>query len=225
VDTGTALVLTSKTLQKAESLLKVVLGPPAEEFGQLWKDRVSARRFRNLVTIAVEAKEQLSRARLSPKEVPLKIIHPLLEVASLEEDTDLQKQWASLLANASAGGSCSQVLPCFVDILRQLTPTEARFLDKAYNETMQPRQDQPPNLSPPRRHTVLENTLALLNPSMVGNLERLGVITRHTHEIDYSTSYLGRNTMGPTNHLYIADLGMDFVRACRPPAGNPAKVE
>jgi hypothetical protein len=212
-------------VQKAEGLLKVVLGPPAKEFGQLWKDRVSARRFRNLVKIAMEAKEQLSRAGLSPREVPLRIIHPLLEDASLEEDTDLQKRWASLLANASAGNSGSQVLPCYVDILRQLTPVEARFLDKAYNETIEPRQHQPANLPPPRRHPVLENTLALLRPSTVGNLERLGLITRHSHEIDSFTSYLGRNTMGATNHLYIADLGMDFVRACRPPAGHPAKVQ
>jgi hypothetical protein len=224
VDAGRALSMAASLAKKAEGLLKAVLGPPAGELGGLLKDKVSARRYRNLLRIAARAKEQLDVAGLSPKEVPLAIIHPLLENASLEVDDDLQKRWAALLANAAASRSEAQVPPYFVEILKQLTALEARFLDKAYDETLQPPQHKPQMLPRPRRHPILEGTLGQLKPSMIGNLERLGLVTRHSHDLSNFTSYLGRNVMGATNHLYVSDLGMDFVRACRPPAEGPRRL-
>jgi hypothetical protein len=64
--------------------------------------------------------------------VPLKTLLPLLEYASLEQEDDLQEKWAALLANASASGPIL-VLPGFSDILKQLSPQEARLLDGIYD--------------------------------------------------------------------------------------------
>jgi hypothetical protein len=206
--------------EKAEGILKAVLGPPAKELGDLWKDRVSARRFRNLVQIAAKAKEQLEAAGLTPKEVPLAIIHPLLQSASVEEEEDLQKRWAALLANACAGAPESQMLRSFVDILKQLSSPEAKFLDRAYRETLDPARLRGGHFAPPERYPILEGTLALLRPSMIANLERLGVITRQSHNHQVFTSSLGTTVTASANRLYVSDLGMEFVCACRPPAEN-----
>ncbi|HEU0141871.1 MAG TPA: Abi-alpha family protein, partial [Bryobacteraceae bacterium] len=115
--------------KETESFLNAVLGEPLKEVGGLLKDRVSARRHRNLVKIVLAAKECLSRAGVSPKEVPLKIIHPLLDAASLEEEPDLQDLWAKLLANCADPERKEPVSTIFLNVLRELTVIEAQFLD------------------------------------------------------------------------------------------------
>jgi hypothetical protein len=74
------------------------------------------------------AQEMLREAGIQPGPVPMNTFIPLLQNASLEEDPFLQERWSALLANTSQG----RVLPAFPDILRQLTRTEAIFLDRIY---------------------------------------------------------------------------------------------
>jgi hypothetical protein len=54
---------------------------------------------------------------------------PVLEAASIEDNETLQSRWAALLANASDPQKDSFVLASFVEVLRQLTPEQAVFLD------------------------------------------------------------------------------------------------
>jgi hypothetical protein len=54
-DALTAIRLAKNAEKAAEGLLKTVLGPPADELGQLLKEKVSARRYQNLVKIAANA--------------------------------------------------------------------------------------------------------------------------------------------------------------------------
>jgi hypothetical protein len=208
--------------QRAEGLIKAVFGPPAEEIGQLLKEKVSFRRYRNLLKIAAKAKDMLEAAGLSPKEVPLSIIHPLLESASLEEDEGLQARWAALLANVSVLESPS--LRCFTEILKQLSPLEARFLDKAHDEAFQPRPWGPPNMAPPKKYPILENTLSPLSTPMIVNVERLGLVTRLKHDHAEFTSSWGMNAFAVSNHLWMSDFGLEFVRACRPPGKAPQSI-
>ena len=110
--------------------LKTVTG----EVGALVKDKISARRFRNLIPIVIEAKRQLANAGLSPHEVPLKIIHPLLEAASLEEDESLRERWAALLANSARSDDSGEILASFPAILKELSSREVRFLSALYQQ-------------------------------------------------------------------------------------------
>jgi Abortive infection alpha len=63
---------------------------------------------------------------VTPKVVPERMLVPLLESASLEEDRELCRVWALLLANMARNPE--GVLPAFVSILGELSPTEARLL-------------------------------------------------------------------------------------------------
>jgi hypothetical protein len=65
-----------------------------------------------------------------PQPVPGRILWPLLERGSVEEDRDLSERWAALLANASM--QTTTVLPAFVTILGELSHTEARLLSQFY---------------------------------------------------------------------------------------------
>jgi hypothetical protein len=54
---------------------------------------------------------------------------PLLEKATLVDDDDLQKMWASLLANASHPERASTVSQGFPTMLAGLSPRQAKFLE------------------------------------------------------------------------------------------------
>jgi len=127
--------VTTAAKKESESFLKAVLGEPANALGGLIGDWINQRRHANLINITVEAKRRLAKAGVSPKEVPLKIIHPAIEAASLEDEPDLQNLWANLLANAADPTSTLNISAIFPDILRQLSRVEARYLDRLYTST------------------------------------------------------------------------------------------
>ena len=65
--------------------------------------------------------------------MPIKLLFPLLEGASLEENEDLHTMWAALLANAAATDDTNRVRPGFIASLRQLSPDEALILTYIYD--------------------------------------------------------------------------------------------
>jgi hypothetical protein len=91
---------------------------------------IAEERERIVEQVWARAQEMLRQAGVQPGPVPLKIIVPLLQYASLEQDADLQERWAALLANSSHPSYSVQ--PSFPDILRQLAPADARFLDAIF---------------------------------------------------------------------------------------------
>ena len=138
VTTAVARTVTTESAaalkRESEGFLKAVLGEPAKALGGLLADKVNSRRHANLIKITVEAKRKLTDAGISPKEVPLKIIHPMLEAASLEEAPDLQSTWANLLANAADPRQTNSVFPSFPTMLKELGHREVCFLNSFYDE-------------------------------------------------------------------------------------------
>ena len=62
---------------------------------------------------------------------------PLLLLSSPQYEDEMQSRWAALLENTVTG--VSGVLPSFGQTLSQLTPEEARFLDRLFVFVMQPK--------------------------------------------------------------------------------------
>jgi hypothetical protein len=119
----------------AESFLSAVFGDPAREIGALLKDKISARRYMNLIAVVAKAQYSLTEAGVKPQTIPLKIIHPMLEQCSLEDDPALQEKWASLLANAADCDRSHMIYPPFGSILANLTSLQVLFLDVLHNAT------------------------------------------------------------------------------------------
>ena len=71
--------------KEATGFLNQLLGPSAAAIGESFALRHRERMFNNIVEVLQRAKKKLKNSGLTPEEVPLKIIHPLLEAASLEE--------------------------------------------------------------------------------------------------------------------------------------------
>jgi hypothetical protein len=117
--------------------LKRVLGPLGDELGTAianplreWNE---ARLQRGFDTMN-EAALALDAAGKTATKVPGRVLFPLLQSASLEEDADLRRMWAILLANAADSARAVDMMPAFASILADLTPTEALALQAVYLE-------------------------------------------------------------------------------------------
>jgi len=99
-------------------------------------DLVKSWRWQNQVKILQKSKQFLEDKKLTASEVPLKILIPLLEKSSLEEDESLQDRWAKLLSYASSSKEF-EYTKSFINILEQLTVLEANILNWMYNEIKQ----------------------------------------------------------------------------------------
>ncbi len=108
---------------------KRILGPAAAEFGEMWRDQVRLYRFKRQLECVKKAERMAQQAGFTPEAVPIKLLFPLLEGASLEDDDDLHTMWSALLVNASSPKQTNEVRPGYIAVLRQLAPDEAAVLN------------------------------------------------------------------------------------------------
>ena len=170
------------------SLLDKLLGGAAEQVGLALEG--SARSYRwfrttkRTVRYFNRTQELLSEAGIEPRSVPLKLLRPLFENGTSENEDDLQDKWAALLANSAAGEQ--EIMPAFPEILKQMTSQETHFLDRAYGEAINEEErlvaSRHPEhrAEPPEWVRISGQLLESFNPVMLDNLERLGVITRNS---------------------------------------------
>lgn len=133
------LNIKSSTIEKGLDLAREFLGklisPTIEEVGLLISDNVKYLRFKNQINILLKAKQYVEKRNIKVKEIPIKILVPLLDKASLEENEDLQNKWASMLANLvdSSTNLQNQIFPYLLsqisieefEQLRELATKEA----------------------------------------------------------------------------------------------------
>jgi Abortive infection alpha len=62
--------------------------------------------------------------------VPPHLLLPIIESASLEDNPTIQDTWSGLLASAS--DRTNELSPSYVEILKQLTPIDARSMKVLY---------------------------------------------------------------------------------------------
>jgi hypothetical protein len=135
----TTAAVTIASITEARKLLEPffskLVGAVGDGFADQIHDYFGGRRAVNLAAVVKRAEERASENGLDPSTIPLKVIHPLLEAASLEENADLQSRWAALLANAADPERKRMVPTAFVTILKELTPGAVKFLDCLYPST------------------------------------------------------------------------------------------
>jgi hypothetical protein len=113
---------------KFTDVIKALLGPATGEVAERIRDEVRLYRFVRQFECLKKAEKMVTKAGFTPRAVPIKLLFPLLEGASLEENEDLHTMWAALLANASLPGKVEKVRPAYIAILKQMAPDEALLL-------------------------------------------------------------------------------------------------
>ena len=118
-----------KGIDLARDFLDKLITPAIEEVGLLVREKVTMWRFKNQVKTLNKAQEYCIRNQIKPKAISLKLLCPLLENASLEEDEFLQDKWAILLGNMvdSEQNIENHVFPF---LLGQISKTEFVSLEK-----------------------------------------------------------------------------------------------
>lgn len=132
--------LESKTVEKglevAKGFLSKLISPALEETGLMIKDQVAAIRFRNQIKLLNKTKTVCEKNNINPKVIPLKLLYPLLENASIEEDNVLQDKWAILLSNLidSEQNVENHVFPF---LLSQISRNEFELLEETVNNFLE----------------------------------------------------------------------------------------
>jgi len=118
-------------------IVKRMLGPAADEVAEMWRDQVRVYRYGRQIKLLEKAEKMAADAGFTPQPVPPKILFPLLEGASFEDNEDLHTMWAGLLANASdPNHQDGTIQPAYIELLRQLTFDQAIFLDALFSHTL-----------------------------------------------------------------------------------------
>lgn len=107
---------------------------PVSEIANFLTDKIRYQRWRSMVKTIQQAKEFSEEWGINPKQVPLKILIPILEKASLEEEnSDMIEKWAGLLANASDDPHTKHAR--YASMLAETSPEEAELLERLWLNT------------------------------------------------------------------------------------------
>lgn len=208
---STKIDITSSVLEKgidaAVSFLGKVIGPAVNETGLLIKDNVARWRYNNQLKILLKTKENCEKLGIDPKTISFKLLCPLLEYASMEENGEAQDIWASLLTNMvdSEQNIQNHVFPY---ILSQVSINEFKIIEDLFSpyrdqkekdqihfdelkkEKLLVREDYIENHS--KRKILLERLLkpcyipfGELKKFEVANLIRLGILKAVAYPIAY----------------------------------------
>jgi hypothetical protein len=101
------------------------------------KDHVRVFRAMRQFRLLSRTAEKLKEMGVTPQQVPLKLLFPIVENASIEESDELQDRWANLLARAADPKEASKFIVAFPAMLRELSQRHVKFLDALYDEGRQ----------------------------------------------------------------------------------------
>ncbi len=158
----------------------------------------------------------IKESGMSAGRVPLKLLQPMIENGSLEEDDGLQDKWAALLANAAT--KRDDVHPSFIEILKQLSSIEAIFLDvlseRDRRRSVYQRQNEYVSTEFKQAEDVIIDRLMELT-----NEDR-GTVHGRFREMEITNNLLRLGIAQPPNRVeawQLTDFGKAFVAACQSP--------
>jgi hypothetical protein len=228
-------------LKVVEQAYGDVLQPAAKEVGSVLSRAVRAALSPARAALwSWEKAEQWAEAAaeqwLERRQVPVEHIVPppvelqlsitaALQIAGPAEDPALREMFAGLLASGMDREVAESVHPAFVEILRQVTPQEARVLTGLHRAPLTSsvsisssttRTDGRVSYTPasPPPWTIVDRELGVqikISPAMKNNLMRLGLVVEST------TNYTDQRTGAPRGNshtLGLSAFGTSLVRAC-----------
>ncbi len=119
--------------EKAGGFIAKVFKEPISEVSGLITDKLRFVRWRRLVKMSDEVNQILIEKGINEtKAVPPKLALPIFEDSSLEDDQDIQSLWNHLLANAMNPEFNDEIRFGFIDMIKNITGTEAQLLNSFY---------------------------------------------------------------------------------------------
>jgi hypothetical protein len=163
----------------------------------------------------------------------------LKEHRSLCKNADLANRWAALLANAANPAEPNTIKPIYSDILRQLTPQDARVLDilLVQADTMNYTGEVSPDdtqffSSEAKKGRAIRYLIGIPSlrsygrelsevedfESIIDNLLRQRLLIEAPQPKGKGISFIAMSNVRPMhNRLFFSSMGYDFMLACAPP--------
>lgn len=234
--------LPKRAFDNAELLLKKLFGSVVEEMGGIMGDAIRSRRFKNQVNIFSKAQELLKSKGLEPKQINLKLLVPLIEYSSLEEDETIQNKWANMIANIATNANEDSFNKKCISILSELSIIEVAILDQLYTE-IQETVDEANAAKVNRKTTTTVDNLNLDKFFFMMDKLSIGIpLGKRTRKIcterllsfrlikeaepdiisypEIQASMLAamnlpQHRIEPTNKLRVTDFGLYFIKLCK----------
>jgi hypothetical protein len=122
-------------------LLQKVAGPAAEEIGLTLKDSVHVYRVRRAYRLAEKFASFCEQHGVQPRRMPLNILLPVLDAASVEDDETLHSMWTNILCTAAIPNGKPKPYPAFIATLKQMSREEVAFYNALYDDLDKRRDD------------------------------------------------------------------------------------
>ncbi len=162
------LNLPKQLLDKSEALLKTLFGPSFDEIGGMIADNVKVRRFKNQIKIFSKAQEILKENKIDPKKVSLKVLAPLIEYSSYEEEESLQEKWSRLTAQIVTNPKDVVFQQNCISILNKLATEDATLLDELFERLNKRRSETFENQERLFQQTLMGESIALKPETLEG---------------------------------------------------------
>lgn len=175
-------------------------------------DHVKFWRWNNQIEIIKKAQAKIESSGLPKRQIPLKVLVPIIQNSSLEEDVNMQDTWANMLANAATGNV--EVSPNYAAILNELSPIEISILEKIYIEARV-------EVNYERRRELQFNALKVKEMLGVSD-EKIDLIIENLYRLNLFQAPAGNGiavgdfkfALRTTKVFEFTTLGYEFVRAC-----------
>jgi len=205
-------------IKVAEDLLGKLLGPGLSEGGELIADRIRFIRLKNQISILNKAQKLLKDNSIKAHSIPIKLLVPLIESASLEEEPKLQLMWSRLLVNAATSNYKVGLHKICINILSNLSPLEAFIIEKIKADVVEKitkiktkgtyRKLDPSLIY----YSSIEFTSKFLNKSqeaeyIMDNLIRIGLMRWEPSEVE-------DNQVNMEDFICLTNLGLSFLKEC-----------
>lgn len=234
--------------------VKNLLGPVTKQLGLIGDDIGGILRFyvsRNLQKIFTRWAEDRQNRPL-PSDTDLAKLLPLIQLASMQSNEELQERWAVLLDNAVTDPD--RVLPSFGQTLSQITAQEARYVERLYEFLMErrfrSRQDELCDIGDENNlRSIYDERLRSMSyveaqtlkkefdaaQLAIDDLQRLGIIAYRQeakqvrldgHDLHSVLSFAKKLQDIELEATYsFTEYGLSFVRAVKPAPGNASLAQ
>lgn len=175
-------------------------------------DQMKLWRWNNQVEIIKKAQTKIIGSGLNKRQIPLKVLVPIIQNSSLEEDLNMQDKWSNMLANAATGNV--EVSPNYAAILNELSPLEVSILDVVYNEVSRE--------SDYKKRKALQFDAIKFKTVLSVSEEKMDLIIENLYRLNLLQAPAGHGvTVGDfkfalrtTKIFEFTTLGYEFVKAC-----------
>ena len=226
IEIAKAVKETAKTTSDAISIVQNTGGFLNKVFGDLVEnsvgivaDKIKFYRINNFINLSKNTTHMMRQKGFSEdditKVVPLKVAVPLIENATLEDDAELQKLWAQMLANAMDPKFSIDIKLRHISLLREMEPLDLRILNTCYLTIPGPYKNNPlekvlfEKLFFIQNFSISENRIevSLLNLMRLGCLKSGNIETPLSFGNEPNTINMG------TRKFSISQLGVELCKA------------